>query len=146
MIFVERLSTYTPEDAAGIGRLLPFLSESFSGMPIPEHHLRSIVESPCHDQLVARQGDARIVGAATLSLIMGAGAGSKAYLEDFVTDPATKGVGSALWQEMGRWCIERNTELHFTSNQTRIAAHHFYLNRGAQIRNTSVFKKDFQQD
>lgn len=146
MIFVERLQIYQPEDAAGIGRLMPFLADSFSGDAIPEDRLRSIIDSPYHDQLVARQKSNRIVGAATLSLIIGAGAGSKAYLEDFVTDPETKGVGSALWREMGRWCLERDVDLHFTSRATRLAAQHFYLNRGAEIRDTNTFKKDFRKD
>ena len=146
MIHVERLQAYTPEDAIGIGVLMPHLSDSFPNSPIPEERLRTIVESNYHDQLVAREESSRIVGAATLSLILGAGAGSKAYLEDFVTDPETKGVGSALWQEMGAWCVERDVELHFTSRPSRVAAHHFYLNRGAQIRNTNAFKKDFSAE
>lgn len=146
MIFVERLQVYRPEDAAGIGRLMPFLNSSFSSDPIPEERLRNIVESNYHDQLVARQTDDRIVGAATLSLIMAAGAGRKGYLEDFVTDPETKGVGSALWREMGRWCLEQQVDLHFTSRPTRIAAQHFYLNRGAEIRDTNTFKKDFRNN
>ncbi|USN96616.1 MAG: GNAT family N-acetyltransferase [Candidatus Nomurabacteria bacterium] len=146
MISVERLRAYTPEDAAGIGRLMPFLSESFLSTPIPEERLRAIIESDYHDQLVAREDTRRIVGAATLSLILGAGAGGKAHLEDFVTDPETKGVGSALWKEMGAWCVERDVELHFTSRSSRIAAQHFYLNRGAEIRDTNVFKKNFRED
>lgn len=146
MIFIERLRIYRPEDAAGIGRLMPYLDESFSDEPIAEDRICSIIESKHHDQLVARQDDLRIVGAATLSLTIGAGAGYKAYLEDFVTDPDTKGVGSALWQEMGRWCLERDVDLHFTSRPTRIAAQHFYINRGAEIRNTNAFKKDFRED
>lgn len=125
---------------------MPFLNSSFSSDPIPEERLRNIVESNYHDQLVARQTDDRIVGAATLSLIMAAGAGRKGYLEDFVTDPETKGVGSALWREMGRWCLEQQVDLHFTSRPTRIAAQHFYLNRGAEIRDTNTFKKDFRNN
>ena len=147
MIFVERLRTYTPEDAAGIGRLMPFLSASHSAAPIPEERLRAIVESTHHEQLVAREDTKySIVGAATLSLTMGAGAGAKGYLEDFVTDPEVRGAGSALWQEMGKWCLEHSVDLHFTSHPTRIAAHHFYLNRGTEIRDTTVFKKDFRND
>lgn len=146
MIFVERLRVYKPEDAAGIGKLMPYLNQSFSDAPIPEEHLRAIIESDHHDQLVAREDTQRIIGAATLSLIMAAGAGRKGYLEDFVTDPETKGVGSALWREMGRWCLEQQVDLHFTSRPTRIAAQHFYLNRGAEIRNTNTFKKDFRNN
>lgn len=146
MIHVERLQTYTHEDATEIGLLMPYLSSSFPSSPISEELLRTIIESDYHDQLVAREDNRRIVGSATLSLILGAGAGGKAYLEDFVTNPETKGVGSALWQEMGAWCVERDVELHFTSRSSRIAAQHFYLNRGAEIRDTNAFRKDFRDD
>mgnify|MGYP001205311056 CR=1 FL=1 len=139
---VERLKVYTPEDAAGIGKLMPILSDEFSGDPIPEEHLRGIINSPSHDQLVAR-AQGRIVGAATLSLIFGAGAQRKAWLEDFVSDPESgiKGVGQSLWDEMLVWCSERDTGLHFTSRASREAAHKFYLKNGAEIRDTTVFVK-----
>lgn len=146
MISIERLQTYTPEDATGIGRLMPFLDENFVDGPVDEQALRAIIASEHHDQLVARDDNRRIVGVATLSLIMAAAAGPKAYLEDFVTDPETRGVGSALWEEMGRWCLERNVALHFTSRPSRVEAHRFYLNRGATIRDTAVFVKDFRED
>lgn len=146
MVSINRLTSYSPEDAAGIGRLMPFLDEKFSGAPIDEQVLRVLIESNYHDQLVARDDTGRIVGAATLSLIMAAAAGPKAYLEDFVTDPETRGVGSALWEEMGRWCLERNVDLHFTSRPARVEAHQFYLKRGARMRETDVFVKDFRED
>jgi hypothetical protein len=145
MISVERLQTYSPEDAAGIGRLMPFLSNKLSGEPISEERLQSIIGSHYHDLLIARDDNVRIVGTATLSIVMAAGTGERAYLEDFVTDPDTKGVDSALWEEMGNWCIERNVKLNFTSNPDRLAAHHFYASR-ATIRNTIVYSADFSKN
>lgn len=145
-IHVERLHVYTPEDAVGIGRLMPYLSESFDDGAIPEGLLREIIESSNHEQLVARL-DAKIIGAATLSIIMGAGAGKKGWLEDFVTDPEanTRGIGQAVWNEMAEWCAEQDIHLNFTSRPSREAAHNFYLKNGATIRNTTVFEADFNE-
>jgi hypothetical protein len=142
---VERLKAYTPEDAAGIGRLMPYLSKSFDGEPVNEQLLRTIIESDSHEQLVARI-DARIIGAATLSIILGAGAGKKGWLEDFVTDPESgvKGTGQVIWDEMGKWCLEHDVNLNFTSRTSREAAHNFYLKNGASVRETTVFQADFK--
>jgi hypothetical protein len=142
---VERLKAYTPEDAAGIGRLMPYLSKSFDGEPVNEQLLRTIIESDSHEQLVARI-DARIIGAATLSIILGAGAGKKGWLEDFVTDPeaGVKGTGQIIWDEMGKWCLEHDVNLNFTSRPSREAAHNFYLKNGASVRETTVFQADFK--
>lgn len=139
---VERLSKYSQSDASGLGHLMPYLSETFSDEPIDETLLRSIISSEYHEQFIARVG-ARIVGTATLSITMGVGAGRKAWLEDFVADPNSplKGVGQAIWNELLRWCENHDTDLHFTSRESRIAAHRFYLKNNAKIRNTTVFER-----
>ena len=140
-VTVERLTKYSSEDAVQLGRLMPFLSQSFSGGPVNKSLLKEIIASPYHDQLVARL-DGRIVGAATLSLIMGAAAGKKGYLEDFVVDPEIrqKGIGGQLWDEMMRWCKQNSVDLHFTSRPSRQAAHSFYICHGATVRDTTVFR------
>lgn len=142
---IERLSTYTPEDAVGIGRLMPFLSERLGGEPIPEELLREIITSPHHEQLVARL-DSIIVGTATLSILMGVGMHKQGYLEDFVTDPTVrgKGIGARLWDEMMKWCGEHEIDLAFTSRESRKAAHAFYASR-AEIRSTTNFVAHRQQ-
>lgn len=148
MIFVERLTAYTTEDAAGLGHLRPYLSEGASVEPVEEALLRQIIESTEHEQLIARTEDStRIIGAATLNIITGALAGKKGWLEDFVTGPNTgiRGVGQAVWDEMGVWCNEHDVNLEFTSRPTREAAHNFYKKQGAEIRDTTVFKKNFRQ-
>lgn len=142
-VSVERLTEYSFEDAAGIGRLMPFLSERLSPDPIPEDLLREIINSPHHEQLVARL-DSLIVGAATLSILMGPAAGTVGYLEDFVTDSELRGrgIGDRVWNEMMKWCNERGVGLEFTSKPSRKAAHSFYLSHGAMIRDTTVFRVD----
>lgn len=146
IIRVERLTEYSTSVAAGLGRLMPFLSDKFNGEPIGQELLETIIESPHHDQLVAVLGKEVIVGAATLSLVMGAAAGEKGYLEDFVTDPqvARQGIGNKVWSEMMKWCSERNVNLDFTSRPSRTAAHHFYKKHGAVIRDTTVFHVDIE--
>ena len=142
---IEVLTSYSVEDAADIGHILPHLSDAFSGQPVAERLLRDIIDSPFHDQLVARDETGRIIGTATLTVTMGAGVGHNAWLEDFVVDPAIqgKGIGGKLWDAMVDWCRERGVrKLGFTSNPRRTTAHAFYLKRGAEIRDTSYFKKE----
>lgn len=136
---IERLSTFTPDDAKGIGRLMPFLSDRLSGDPIPESLLREIIASPYREQLVARL-DSIIVGTATLNTLMGAGLNKQGNLQDFVTDPTVrgKGVGSRLWEEIMNWCLENNFDLTFTSSKDREAAQVFYASR-AEVRDTICF-------
>lgn len=144
---IETLQTYTEKDAGEIGRLMPYLSSSFTSDPIPEELLCRIIASPLHDQLVARDENGRIIGTATLSVIYGAGAGMNAWLEDFVVDPDIQGagIGSKLWDAMIEWCKAQHVgKLGFTSRPSRTAAHAFYVKRGAEIRDTSYFKKAIQ--
>ena len=139
-VIIERLTAYTHEDAIGIGQLMPFLSQRMSDAPIAEELLTEIITSPYHEQIVARL-NGKIVGAATLSIIMGPAVGKQARLEGFVTDPEIRGqgIGSKIWDEAVRWCNERHIDLEFTSSPSRKAAHSFYLARGAEIRDTTVF-------
>jgi len=140
-VVIERLTKYSSEDAAGIGRLMPFLSESKHSAPMPEDLLTEIINSPYHEQLVARLNSI-IIGAATLSIVMGPAAGRVGYLEDFVTDPEIRGVGVGhrLWDEMILWCQEHEISLEFTSKPSREAAHKFYLSHGAVTRHTTAFR------
>lgn len=140
---VERVKDYSPEIAAGIGRLMPFLNEKFSDQPMAEELLKRIIESPNHLQLVARI-DGIVVGSATLSIILGPGVDKEGYLSDFVTDPEYRGrgVGGKIWEEIMNWCREQEIGLAFTSNPKRQDAHRFYLDHGAKVRDTTVFNVD----
>ena len=140
-VIIERLEQYSAEDAAGIGRLMPFLSQELGGEPIPEELLTEIINSPYHEQLIARL-DSRIVGSATLNILMGPAVHKAGYLEDFVVDSEIRGhgIGGKLWEEMMTWCEEYGVSLNFTSHSGRTDAHRFYLARNAQIRDTTVFQ------
>jgi GNAT superfamily N-acetyltransferase len=139
-VSVERLTEFSEADAVGIGRLMPFLSENISGEAMDEGLLKAIIDSPYHDQLVARLNGI-IVGAATMNLLMGPGASREGYLEDFVTDPEVgrRGVGDKLWQGMLDWCTEHDVNFSFTSRPSREAAHSFYEKHGAVVRDTTAF-------
>lgn len=144
-VIVERLDYYSGQDMEDLGKLMHYLSDKFDGSPINHHIIEEIIESPYHDQLVARI-EGRIVGAATMSIIMGVGAGKKGYLNDFVTDPEfqKRGIGSKLWDEMVNWCNEFGVDLEFTSNPSRAEAHDFYESHGAKVRDTDVFHVDLK--
>ena len=140
-ITIERLKAYDEADALALGELMTYLSEKCDGAPIPEDLMRMIIESEHHDQIVARC-KARIVGAATVSMVMNVGRGNYAVLDAFVVDPSMRGKGVAdmVWQELMRWCEEHAAQrLEFTSNQSRAAAHKFYFAHGATVRETTVF-------
>lgn len=139
---IERLARYSDADAAGIGRLRPFLDRTYPDRPVARELLAGIIDSPHHAQLVARM-EGRIVGAATLSILMGSATGRIGYLSDFVTDPSVRGqgVGGRLWEETMAWCREKRVDLEFTSSPARQEARAFYLRRGAMVRETTVFRK-----
>jgi GNAT superfamily N-acetyltransferase len=143
MAEVERLRTANLDDAAELGALMTHLSENYDGAPVSIVLLESLIASPVSDQLVARQ-QGRIVGAATLHALY-APVGSKAWLEDFVTDPSVRGqgLGRALWMEIEVWCQERSLPLQFLSHPKREDAHVFYKRQGAIALSTTAFRKDF---
>lgn len=146
-LIVEKLTRYSPKDAAELGQLMPSLSHSHDGSPIDEELLSDIINSPSHDIIVARL-NGTIVGTATLNLLMGPTAERIAYLEDFVTDANVqeRGIGSKIWDAILEWCEEKGTKrLEFTSNPSRQAAHKFYLDRGATIYETDVFRKEIRK-
>lgn len=141
MVTIERLTTYSEQDAIDMGKLMPALSAKFNDQPVDKGLLKEIIESPNHEQIVARL-DGRIIGCGTLSITMGVGAGRKVYLEDFVVDSTIQGqgIGGKIWDEITRWCTEREATLFFTSSSEKESAHRFYLKNGATIRDTAVFK------
>ncbi len=145
---IEALTEYSEETANRIRELLIQLSRSGKDRgEIPKEWFDELISSPSHDMLVAYDDDNRIIGIATLSIIMGPIVRKIAYLEDFVTDASLrgKGIGSELWDAMLAWAKGKNcTELCFTSGHGREAAQAFYLKRGAEIYDTNYFRKELK--
>ena len=142
---IKLLTEHSEETANRVRELLIQLSRSGKDRgEIPKEWFDDLIASPYHDMLIAYDDDNKIVGIATLSIIMGPIVRKIAYLEDFVTDATLrgKGIGSALWDAMLEWAKEKDcTELCFTSGHGREAAQTFYLNRGAEIYDTNYFRK-----
>ena len=80
-ITIERLYSYSPQDAIYIGKLLPLLSSRFTDAPASEGLLKEIIGSPYHDLIVARDDSGEITGMAVLNLTIGIGDGHEALLE-----------------------------------------------------------------
>lgn len=144
-MIVKTLTEYTPEMAARVRELLIQLSRSGRDRgEIPREWFEELIASPSHDMLMAVDESGKIVGIATLSIIMGPIVRKNAYLEDFVTDAECRGrgVGSMLWDAMLEWALAHGcTELNFTSGKGREEAWKFYEARGAEIYETNFFKK-----
>ena len=143
---IERLTEYTPEIANNVRQLLIQLSRSKKDRgEIPREWFEEIISSPYHDMLLAIDDNNRIIGIATLSIIMGPIVRKNAYLEDFVTDESVRGqgVGGKLWDAMLAWAAEKGCkELNFTSGKGREEAWRFYQNKGSEIYDTNFFKKN----
>ena len=145
---VEILTKYEEATANRIRELLIQLSRSGKDRgEIPEEWFNDLIKSDTHDMLLAIDDQDKIVGIATLSIIMGPIVRKIAYLEDFVTDVSVRGqgVGSQLWDAMLDWAREKGcTELCFTSGHGREAAQAFYQKRGAEIYDTNFFRLSLQ--
>ncbi|MBR3256052.1 GNAT family N-acetyltransferase [Candidatus Saccharibacteria bacterium] len=141
---IIKLTEYSLGTANRIRELLIQLSRSGKDRgEIPEQWFEDLIKSPYHDMLLAMEDD-KIIGIATLSVTMGPITRKNAYLEDFVTDSSVrgKGVGSALWDEMLKWCAEKGcNNLVFTCGQGREAAQEFYKHHGAEVYDTNFFRK-----
>ena len=141
---IELLTKYDKKTADRIRELLIQLSRSGKDRgEIPESWFTDLISSPSHDMLLAYDDTGRIIGIATLSIIVGPIVRKVAYLEDFVTDSSVRGqgVGNALWLAMLEWAKAKNcTELNFTSGHGREAAQAFYQRRGAEIYDTNFFR------
>lgn len=144
-MIIKRLDKYTKETADRVRELLIQLSRSGKDKgEIPESWFNDIINSPWHDLLIAEE-DGKIIGLASMSVMMGPGIKKNAYLEDFVTDQNIrgKGVGSALWDEMLNWAKEKGCQrLEFTCGNGREVAQQFYKNHGAEVYDTNFFRKE----
>ena len=129
-MIIQPLTKYNQETANRIRELLIQLSRSGKDRgEIPEQWFNDLIRSDNHEMLLAYDDNNKIVGIATLSIIMGPIIRKAAYLEDFVTDQEVRGqgVGTELWNAMLKWAKEKGcSELCFTSGHGREAAQTFY--------------------
>jgi GNAT superfamily N-acetyltransferase len=145
MIKIERLTKFNRADAAAIGALMLALSDKFDGRPTDENLLKEIIASPYHVQIVARDENDKIIGIATLSMLLSPEPIRNAYLETFVVDSNAQGggIGGKIWDEMIKWCREKGCQrLEFTSSSKRTGAIAFYQKKGAAIYDTNFFRME----
>ena len=81
---IERASHITEADVADITNLIAALTSK--PHPADTELLQQIIDSPSHALLLARLSG-KVVGMATVALLLGPAAGRKIYLDDFVADP-----------------------------------------------------------
>ena len=142
-ITIERLKEFNEADAIAMGKLGPSLSARFDDRPIDGEMLKTIIESPLHEQFVARDEDGKIVGAATMNAVFAPWAGRIGYLEEIVVDANTQGagIGGKLWDELVAWAREMGLDrIEFTSRKNRTATHAFYEKRGAFTRESNPYR------
>ena len=144
MIEVGVMTEYDGDVAEQMGKLLLDLSKSWSGDAVEREKIEEIIESPWHDQILAFDGD-RLVGMATVSVVMGAKIGKNEYLEDFVVSASCqgKGIGSLIWEYILDWGRKKGCKrLEFTSSgkDKKSGAIAFYRKKGAEIRDTNFFR------
>lgn len=150
-VIAMALREYSDEAAAQIGRLMPYLDPRLSAEPTPEARLRRIIDSPYHEQLIAMRGG-KIVGVATMTMVLEPGFDQHGYLGGVVVDPEIRraGIGKKIMDAMVSWAqengvdvLEWKTEAPETENLDRKAAANFYVNYGArQVDNAILFEMD----
>ena len=136
-LVVERPVEYSLGLATEVGRLRAHMSGKYTGEPIEEHHLRSILESPDSDLIIVKNG-LQIIASSVLSLRKDINR-VRGWLEGVVvhTDFRGSGAADAMADEWERWNREKGSMvMHFTSKWDRTHAHKFYHRRGAYIINS----------
>lgn len=144
MLEIGPMTEYDAELAAAMGKLICDLQFDYDGAPVSRESIEEIIESPWHDILLAFDGD-KLVGMASVSVVMGTLIGRNECLEDFVVSSECqgKGVGSQLWEAILEWGRAKGcTRLNFTSSgkDKKKGAVGFYLSKGANIRDTNAFR------
>lgn len=143
MIEIKTLTEYSPKIAADVRALLIELSRSGKDKgEIPEGWFLDVINSPYHDLILAMDGE-KVVGMASMSIVMGSGIYKNAYLEDFVVSGSARenGIGGMLWEAMVNWAKEKGAKkMEFTCGNGREVAQNFYKKHGAEVYETNFFR------
>lgn len=136
----------TDELLLALATLVPQLDSA--AVPPTREHLERIVRTPGCALLVARDDSpARIIlGTLTLAWYP-IPTGTRAWIEDVVVDPATRGggIGSALLRAaLERARREGAGKVDLTSRPEREDANRLYQRLGFQLRDTNVYRYGFE--
>ena len=149
---VERLQTYSPEDAAALGVLREHMSSWRPNVPVQERILRDFAEHPDQRVLVVARlaTDGLIVSAETLNLSASPDVGAmdigRSAILGFVSthnDYRKRGIFGKVWLEGLEWCAENEIDtINFWSRDEahRQDARRFYTNHGAKPVPTELFR------
>lgn len=139
-IVVEEATSVTPELVAAFRKLTPQLSRT---APAPGGaELAEMVRSPSTVLLMARDPEIGLVGSLTLVLFR-IPTGMRAWIEDVVTDEASRGRGVAeiLCREaVNRACAAGARTIDLTSRPSRESANRLYRRLGFVERDTNVYR------
>ena len=139
-IVVEEATSVTPELVAAFRQLTPQISRS---APAPGGaELAEMVRSPATILLMARDPEKGLVGSLTLVLFR-IPTGVRAWIEDVVTDEASRGRGVAeiLCREaLNRASAAGARTVDLTSRPSREAANRLYRRLGFVQRDTNVYR------
>lgn len=139
-IVVEEATSVTPELVAAFRKLTPQLSRT---APAPGGaELAEMVRSPSTVLLMARDPEKGLVGSLTLVLFR-IPTGMRAWIEDVVTDEASRGRGVAeiLCREaVNRACAAGARTIDLTSRPSRESANRLYRRLGFVERDTNVYR------
>ena len=142
---VEIATTLTPAIVDAVVGLSAQLSRSAA--PPTTEELGELVASPATDLFIAID-DGTIIGMSTL-VTFRIPTGLRAWIEDVVVDEAGrgKGVGLALTEAMVARAEEMGCRtVDLTSRPARAAANALYLKAGFVVRDTNVYRYEFDDE
>jgi ribosomal protein S18 acetylase RimI-like enzyme len=140
-VTVEEAVVADPELLEAMRELLPQLSSS--APPLTAYTLDDVVESRATVLLVARDGQAKIVGSLAL-VIFRVPTGVRAWIEDVVVNESARGsgVGSALVNAALARAAEAGARtVDLTSRPGREGANRLYQRLGFETRQTNVYRR-----
>jgi ribosomal protein S18 acetylase RimI-like enzyme len=144
-----RIEVAGPHDVGALHealqRLVPQLSRS--NPPPTAEAVGAIVAHEAITQFLARDGDGRIVGVATLA-VFPIPTAWRAWVEDVIVDEAVngQGIGRLLTEAMLARARELGcTTVDLTSRPSREAANHLYRTVGFQPRETNVYRYELDR-
>ncbi|MGA2520218.1 MAG: GNAT family N-acetyltransferase [Acidimicrobiales bacterium] len=142
-VVVEEVTAVTDELVRALQVLVPELSSS--APPLTADAVGAIVASPATVLLVARDGvGGAVLGSLTL-VVFSAPTGPRAWIEDVVVAPDTRGrgIGASLVNEaLARAQAAGCRTVDLTSRPSRQAANRLYLRLGFARRETNVYRRD----
>jgi len=138
-MWIEVATEATAELVDAFRRLIPQLTNNNS--PPSLDQLTALVNSEASTLLLARAGDASILGALSLTVYR-VPTGIRAIIEDVIVDESARGqgVGAALLRRAMDIARTRGaTQITLTSNPNRTAANRLYTQAGFKLRQTNAY-------